>query len=149
MHFLTVMWQLKTRYRKTMSFVLAVVAKSCSLRGDLPCWMSFYSSILSSNTAILHMTVIDQTIVCEIHVGCPLNSAPVDRTRISDVDTDIFFLPTIPSEHSKVCTWQIRHECISCTRTMDFLQCRLQHSASQLLQSSKERFSLKNEGFLS
>lgn len=164
MHFLTVIWQLKTRHRKIMPFVLAVVAKSCNLRCVLPCWMFFNSSILSSNTVILHPTVMDQTVVpmCEVCVGGPLNSAPVYWTRISDVDTNMLFLPTIPSKHSKVFTWQISQcsGCISCTRTMNFPQCWLQHSTSsqmcwlqhstsQLLQSSKERFSLKNEGFLS
>lgn len=147
MHFLTVILQLKTRYRKIMPFVLAVVAKSCSLRGDLPCWMLFYFSTLSSNTVILHKMVMDQTIVpaCEVHVGCPLNSAP-EYWR---------YRHTLSAQHIfqtlKIFTWQISQcsGCISCTRTMNFLQCRLQQSTSQILQCSKEIFSLKNEGFLS
>lgn len=138
MHFLTVIWQLKIRYRKTMPFVLAVVAKNCNLKGDLPHWMSSHSPILSSNTAILHTTVMDQMVVpvCEVHTGCLLNSAPVYLTRISEVDTEILFLPTIPSKHLKVFTWQISQcsRCISCMRTINFLQCRLQHSTFYGLQ---------------
>lgn len=148
-----VIWQLKTIYRKTMPFVLAMVAKSCYLRGDYQCWMLFWSSILSSNTVNLRMTIMDQRVVpmCEAQAWCPVSSAPVFWASISDVDTDIFFFPAIPSKHSKVFSLQIsrRCGCISCTRTMNFLQWRLQHSTSQLLQSSKETFSVKNEGFVS
>lgn len=146
MHLLTVIWQLKTDMERQHHLSLQWLQKTRILRGDIPCWMLFNSSILSSNTVILYMTVTDQRVVptCEVHVGCPLDSAPVYWTRISDADIDIYFLPTIPSKHSNVFMWQIsqRSGCISCTRTMNFPQCRLQHSTSQLIQSS-------NEGFLS
>lgn len=101
MHFLTVIWQLKTRYRKTMSFVLAVIAKNCNLKDHLPHWMSSHCPIVISKTVILHITVMEQMVVpvCEVHTGCPLNSAPVYWTRISDVDTEILFLSTMPSKH--------------------------------------------------
>lgn len=94
-----VIWQLKTIYRKTMPFVLAMVAKRCYLRGGYQCWMLFWPSILSSNTVNLHMTIMDQRVVpmCEAQVWCPVSSAPVCWASISDVDTDIFFFPAIPS----------------------------------------------------
>lgn len=115
-----------------------------------------YSDLLYSvpiHTVNLRMTIMDQRVVpmCEAQAWCPVSSAPVCWASISDVDTDIFFFPAIPSKHSKVFSLQIsrRCGCISCTRTMNFLQWRLQHSTSQLLQSSKETFSVKNEGFVS
>lgn len=108
MHFLTVIWQLKTRYGKTMPFVLAVVAKSCNLRGDLPCWVFFYSSIFRSNTVILYNDCNGPNSCA--NVWSPRRMSFELSTSVLNKDLRrryMLFLPTIPSKHSKVFTWQI------------------------------------------
>lgn len=92
-------WQLKTRYRKIMPLVLAIVAESCSLRSNYQCWRFLCSSKLGSNTANVHMSIMEQALVpmYEAQVWCPVSLAPVYWTRVSKIQTYSFSPPSLPN----------------------------------------------------